>query len=188
VLAHSPKAKVIMSSVYFGGSRSLTFSSIIPQVVSAAIAQGHSVHVGCCVGADALVLQSISSSSFSQLRVFAQFSQSGQGFLHGVSNHAVHFIPASVVSWVAGGALSLPVHVRLIKRSIAAFQGCRQAVFFQPGSGSLAVASHAVRQGLQVFAFGSQPAPVPSCSGQWVSAQFMGFTCWRWSKSQLSLF
>ncbi len=177
-----------MSSIYFGGSRSLTPLPIIEQVVSAVLQAGHSVHVGCSSGADAHVISAVSPSSFLQLRVFAAFAQSGAGSWSG---SAVRLIQSwarcgAPVQWLAGGALSIPLAGRLINRSLAAFQGCSSAVFFFPGYSSLSVAFQAFSAGIPIFAFGDQPAPVALQGGQWVESSYQGFTCWQWQPAQLS--
>lgn len=181
-----------MSSVYFGGSRSLPRSAVLAQVVSTVLASGQSVHVGCSAGADQQVIQqALRSLSFSQVQVFAAFAQSGAGAC-GISavqvvNQWAHYL--GQVQWLAGGPLSVPLAARLIMRSVAAFQGCSYAVFFEPGSGSLAVAARAIAAGLSVFAFSqSKPAPLSSCAGQWSQSSFAGVTCWQWRTAQLSLF
>lgn len=172
-------------SVYFGGSRSLSnqWFSCIGQVVSSVIASGQSIHVGCQLGADLMVSVVASGQAPSSLVVFAVSPSLAQA-PHHVRN--AHTCGSRVV--LGAGGQSAPVPARFLLRSIAAFQGCSQAVFFSPGPGSLAVAREAVSQGLQVFAFGKLPAPIPSQAGQWVSSSFQGFPCWQWSSAQLSLF
>ena len=198
----------ILSPVYFGGSRSLVPPSpLVGQVVGAVLASGAPVHVGCSAGADALVvecvlswsaqqqgsriaLSPVRSSSFQQMRVFSAFAPSGAGACS-VSNvqGVCQFAQAGgSVSWLAGGSLAVPMAARLIRRSLAALAGCSAAVFFAPSSGSLAVASHAVKSGIPVFAFGPMPAAIPGAAGCWVSSSFFGFSCWQWSAAQMSLF
>lgn len=169
-------------SVYFGGSRLLVQQSpIIPQVVAAVVASGQGVHVGCQSGADAQVIRSAcllpapftNASSF--LVVFAVAPNSASA-PYPVQWAQTRSVP---VRFSAGGQ-SAPIPARYLLRSIAAFQGCESAVFFSPGAGSLAVARECVRSGLPVFAFGEQPAPVPSVGGQWVESSFFGFSCWQW--------
>lgn len=164
-------------AVYFGGSRSLSPSPIIPQVVGAVVAGGHSVHVGCQLGADRQVVFSCPPSS---LVVFAVAP-------------SAPFAPVGCRVVGSAGGSSAPMRARFLLRSITAFQGCSSAVFFAPGPGSLAVARECVGQGLPVFVFAcgsspmsSPPAPVPSCAGQWVASSFMGFACWSWQSAQLS--
>lgn len=176
-------------SVYFGGSRYLKSSPIIGQVVSAVLAQGQGVQVGCSAGADALVIQSVRSSLFSQVRVFTSFASSGAGAWSGSAVSVVRAFASAggSVSWLAGGSLAVPLAGRLIKRSIAGLQGCSSAVFFSPGSGSLAVAGHAVRLGIPCVAFGACPSAGPAgCAGSWVASSFQGFSCWAWQSAQLS--
>lgn len=177
-----------MSSIYFGGSRSLSAPSpIIAQAVLSVIMSGSKIHVGCCVGADALVIASALLMRPPSLVVFAISSQSGQGGCS-LSSGLPSVVPSQGgrVAWLAGGALSVPLAGRLIQRSRAALAGCSAAVFFEPGPGSLAVAAHAVSQ-MPVFAFGDKPASIPGCAGQWVAAEFSGFACWSWQSAQLSL-
>jgi len=175
------------SAVYFG-SRSLKYqgkNSVLHQVVSAVIASGHSVHVGCQFGADQEVALSACFRSFSSLVVFAVSPSLAHTPAH--VQRVAH--AGSQVILSAGGTVA-PIKARFLLRSIAAFQGCSQAVFFEPGAGSLAVAREAVAQGLQVFAFGTQPAPIPSQAGAWLPAVFHGFACWQWfvSVNQPALF
>ncbi|MFZ6029854.1 MAG: hypothetical protein ACOYYS_19240 [Chloroflexota bacterium] len=164
-----------MSVVLFGGSRSLTPSPIVAQVVGAHLAAGGQVVTGCAIGADAQVIQCCPSA-----RVFAAFGPGGAGAWLGSAVAQVAAHPGRV-TWWAGGPVSVPLRARLIKRSIAALAGCSAAVFFEPGPGSLAVAAQAVKRGLPVFAFqGSTPAPVHGAAGCWQPGRFAGFACWQW--------
>lgn len=177
-------------SVYFGGSRNpqnISYSQV-RAVVYMVAAHSESVHVGCQLGADQAVISA--AHSFTPLHIFTVAPQSSAPahVLASVSTgHAVgHF---------SAGGQSAPIPARFLLRSIAAFQGCSQAVFFSPGAGSLAVARECVRSGLQVFAFQQEPpAPIPSCRGQWCITWFYGFQCWGWGtlpepqEKQLSLF
>ncbi len=165
-----------MSHIYFGGSRhpQNINPSQIAQVVGAVIAAGHSVHVGCQLGADRAVVACCPPSS---LHIFSVLA-------------VAHFAPSGAKITRQAGGTSAPFHARFLLRSIAAFQGCAAAVFFSPGAGSLAVARECVRSGLPVFAFSpAMPAAVPSVSGSWVASSFHGFTCWQWvAPVQISLF
>lgn len=164
-------------SFYFGGSRhpQNINPSQIAAVVAAVVAAGSPVHVGCQFGADQAILQNIAPASHN--RVFA---------VHPLHVYPFnHHIPAAYraghhIAFQAGG-FSAPMPARYLLRSIAAFQGCATAVFFSPGSGSLAVARECVRAGLPVFAFqATRPASIPSVSGHWVGSSFAGFECWSW--------
>jgi hypothetical protein len=162
-------------SVYFGGSRSLPVTPIIAQVISAVVAAGHHVHAGCQFGADAQVITAFlhTTAPCSQLHLFAVSHIAPQWF----------GCPASLGAHVtlSAGGTAAPMPARYLLRSIAAFQGCSQAVFFSPGAGSLAVARECVKSGLPVFAFQqTQPAPIPSCKGVWCITWFHGFQCWGW--------
>lgn len=165
-----------MSSVYFGGSRSLPQSvcnlSLISAVVSAVVSAGHSVHVGCQLGADQAVTR---CAPFSSLSIFAVASNPMSA-----PDHLWQACISGIVTFSAGGQ-SAPMPARYLLRSIAAFQGCAAAVFFSPGAGSLAVAREALKAGLPVFAFQqAAPARVPSSAGHWASSSFHGFACWQW--------
>lgn len=173
-----------MSSVYFGGSRHLGHCPQLRQVVSSVVSSGQSIHVGCQLGADAQVSAwSLHLGAQSSLVVFA-VAPAWQAAPRHVQ--LAQFSGAQVV--FGAGGTNPPVKAQFLLRSIAAFQGCSQAVFFSPGPGSLAVAREAVAQGLPVFAFGELPAPIPQQAGQWVPGSFMGFACWQWSSAQLVLF
>ena len=175
----------VIMSIYFGGSRNLKSSPLMWQVVQSVIESGQYIHVGCQFGADEIAINAALMAEHGApfLTVFA-VAQSWRN-----APEHVRFAlncEASVI-FNAGGS-SAPMPARYLLRSIAALQSCESAVFFAPGSGSLAVARECVRSGLPVFAFGEMPAPVPSVGGQWVAAQFFGFQCWQWSPAQLNLF
>lgn len=171
-------------AVYFGGSRHLVAGSpahfLLCHVVHAAILANQEIHTGCQRGADQQVIQYIgqaySGSHLSSLVVFAVAPMSNiPAHIHIARSHGALCVPSA-------GGQSAPIPARYLLRSIAAFQGCNQAVFFSPGSGSLAVARECVRTGLPVFAFQStMPAPVPLPVGVWVASSFLGFACWQWS-------
>lgn len=193
-----------MANIYFGGSRhSQNINpSQIAQVVGAVVAAGSSVHVGCQLGADQAVVslfQDLQNSRFSSsLHVFSVTpSLFSLPVTHRHISKAYHL--GASVTFSAGGT-SAPTKARYLLRSIAAFQGCSAAVFFNPGSGSLAVArefiAHFLKRGVHpcngipLFAFSqAAPAPVPSVSGSWVASSFAGFSCWQWvAPVQISLF
>ena len=152
-----------MQAVYFGGSRNLPVSPLIPQVVRSVIRSGCAVHVGCQFGADAQIMQAASIAP-SFLIVFALAPSITTTPPH-VQRAAA--LGASVT--LAAGGRSAPMRARYLLRSLAALRGCGQAIFFQPGRGSLAVASHAAAAGLPVFAFAAEaPAPIPNQAGAWL--------------------
>lgn len=192
------------SSVAFGGSRSISPSmqAVVSAVVQSVVAAGVPVSVGCCIGADAQVIQSaLAAGGAARLSVFAAF---GPGALGACSLSAIPVVSwaAAVgarVAWWAGGSAVVPLAARLIQRSQAVVASAQVLVLFQPGLGSLAAASSAVAQGKPVFAFSGHslpavsggcqpPAPVPGCAGSWVPSSFFGFSCLQWQPAQASLF
>jgi hypothetical protein len=187
-----------MSMSLFGGSRVCQSQALVSRVVGAWLASGGSVSTGCATGADALVVSSClawsslaGSGGAGQLSVFAAFGPGGRGswFRSSVAGVQAAAAAGAQVSWCAGGELGLPLSVRLFRRSWAALCGCNSAVFFEPGPGSLSVATAAVGRGLPVFVFStSAPACLRGCGGCWVPGVFAGLGCWRWSSGQLPLF
>jgi hypothetical protein len=179
--------KVNQMSIYFGGSRSLASSEILASVTHAVLLSGQSVHVGCQLGADRQVVNyTVNCYSGQYASSLVVFAVMGMGEIPN-DLQVARVMGARVISY-AGGT-SAPIKARYLLRSIAAFQGCDQAVFFSPGAGSLAVARECVKSGLPVFAFQEQaPAAIPSTAGQWQQSSFMGFQCWQWASAQQSLF
>jgi carbonic anhydrase/acetyltransferase-like protein (isoleucine patch superfamily) len=174
--------QVVMAQVYFGGGRHCSSSALVGQVVAAALARGARVSVGCAVGADALVIGSaLAQGAASSLAVHATFASSGAGAWSGSAVQVVQSAAAAgaPVAWLAGGALAVSLRARLMRRSLAGLSGSALAVFFSPGSGSLAVAGQAVRQGIPVYVFGASPALPRGCAGRWVSVRLSGFACLR---------
>lgn len=171
--------------VYFGGGRQCVSSPLIGQVVAAVLARGACVSVGCAVGADALVIQSVlSQGAASSLVVHSAFASSGAGSFSGSAVSVVQgaALSGASVSWLAGGALSVPLVQRLMVRSVVGLSGSSAALFFSPGIGSLKVAGQAVKRNIPVYVFGSRPAASPrGCVGQWLQVRLSGFLCWRWS-------
>lgn len=163
-------------SVYFGGSRSLPLSSsavsFVGSVVQAVINQNQAVHVGCQFGADQAVVMVAPPSS---LVVFAVAPQIA------APNHVINAHTLGAVVHYSAGGQSAPMPARFLLRSIAAFQGCESAVFFNPGPGSLAVAREFAKTKGRIFAFSEQaPAPIASSRGMWCQSFFLGFQCWQW--------
>ena len=170
------------ASVGFCGSRSLPVSAqpLVTSVVSSVLS-GSSARlvVGCSVGADALVLSSVPQSSLSRVSVFAAFGFSGRG---ACSLSAVPVVAAAgqggaFVNWWSGGRLSVPLRLRLAKRSLALVQFLarrRSALvcfLASPKSrGSLLACRVAVRLGIPVFVFcvGFSPSRLPRLGrGSW---------------------
>jgi len=187
------------ASVAFGGSRSLpaSFSPLVASVVSAVLASGASVRVGCAVGADALVLSSaVAAGPASSVSVFSFFGPGGSGAWSGSAVSAVLAAAAAgaSVSWWAGGSPSsgVPFRARLAVRSRVCVSGSFAAAFFlsSPSSpGSLGAAAAAVRAGspfVVAFCCGFSGPPVPLAgvpAGSWVLGSFFGFSAWFWRVS-----
>ena len=143
------------SPVYVGGSRSLVSTSTawgaVQDLVQEVIGSTPSpVHVGCSTGADQAAIYAMGKH---QSVVFSITSCSGAGGWSGTANAAVqeHYKKGRAVHFLAGGALSVPLKVRLIKRSLAGLKGAGVAIFFAPGAGSLSVARHALKQNIPVL-------------------------------------
>jgi len=180
-----------MSKIYIGGTRhSHNLNHPVMQaVIPAIVAQGHSLHVGCQSGADAFAIVISRDLEPSPLHIFAVETTMRPHIA------LAHSLGARVT--LGAGGSSAPINARYLLRSVAAFQGCSHAVFFNPGMGSLAVAREALKISLPVFAFHHEtPAPIPQSVGHWVRSSFLGFAsagqhvafCWQWSPAQLSLF
>jgi len=180
-----------MSKVHFGGSRVLGnfYTPIVKKCVNVALEAGCFVHVGCAVGADAEVINSVVRVSPSRLHVFAQFSPTGTGSFSGSDVAAVQHAEreGARVSYLAGGPVSLYLKARLIRRSVAALTGCVASVFFlgSPSSrGSLNVAKIAAKRRQLVYAipcgFDYAPNALAGLDGFWEVAQFAGFPAFQW--------
>lgn len=175
--------------VAFGGSRVLV-AAAAPQlrpVVGAVLAAGARVSVGCCVGADLLVLNAVRAAGASlRLSVFAAFGPAGVGScsLSAVAGVQAAQACGAQVLWWAGGAAAVPLRARLARRAAACVQSAAALVLFRPGAGSLAAAvPAAVRAGLPVFVF----APSAPASGpRWSSGSFAGFPCWCWAPASVA--
>jgi hypothetical protein len=183
-----------MKNIYFGGSRSLPAQAqpYIERVIGASLASGHSISVGCAVGADQqVILAALRSSSFQQVRVFSAFDQAGKGAWSGsaVSTAQAFAQAGGSVAWLAGGPLSAPLVGRLMARSIAGLAGASAAIFFAPGIGSLKVAGVAASRGIPIFAFSkSRPALPRATAGAWGRSAFLEFPCWQFQPAQKDFF
>ena len=188
------------SSVGFCGSRAFPASAqpLVASVVSSVLS-GSSARlvVGCSVGADALVLSSVPQSSLSRVSVFAAFGFSGRG---ACSLSAVPVVAAAgrggaFINWWSGGRLSVPLRLRLAKRSLALVQFIarrRSALvcfLSSPSSrGSLLACRVAVRLGIPVFVFcvGFSPSRLPRLGrGSWSLVQVAGSSACQWSPKPL---
>lgn len=162
--------------VGFAGSRSLPSSAggLVSSVVGAVVASGSPVAVGCCAGADALVLRSALAVGAS-VSLFAVGGPSGSGFWSGSCAGLLSLASrCASVSWFAGGPLSVPLRARLALRSSALLSAVRSAggslvvfVSSPPSarSGSWRLVWSALFSGVPVVVFPVAGCPLPSSSG-----------------------
>jgi len=188
---------VVFSSpgvVAVAGSRVLPASglALVAQVVPVLAAGGVSFAVGCCSGADAALLATVSPS---RVRCFAAFGSGGVGSGQFSAVAAVSAFSGSggFVQWWAGGSVFVPLRVRLARRTRAVVGAASVGllVFFgSPNSrGSLLACQCAVLRGLPVVAFpcGFSGALLPSLgSGSWVAVGGTGVwsSAFLWVQTQ----
>ena len=189
-----------MSKIMIGGSRNLPdhASRFVGKIVSAILADGDRVSVGCAAGADACALRAALGIAPSRVELFCVGGESGAGFWRGSAPLSLLRAAAAhgaAVTWRAGGPPEIPFRARLMCRSLAALSGSSAAVFFLASSGSpgsLAVASKAIAANIPVFVFVSNtsgtPDPPRDCAGFWRGSVFHGFRCFVWVPDQPSLF
>lgn len=158
--------------------------------------------VGCASGADLCSLAALLAAgvSPSSVLVSAVGAASGAGFWAGSALAGVRSAAAAGarVAWLAGGPLSLPLRVRLARRSLACLASAGPAplavgFFASPSSvGSLRSAAAAFAAGASVFAFCVGPwSPAPVAGAAWVACPSGPFaSAWRLVplSAQLSLF
>ena len=185
--------------IMLGGSRALAWNwfSLVDRVVADILAAGFNVSVGCAAGADLWSLKAALIRNPYRVRLSCVGDRNGAGFWSGsaplAALHQADDLGASV-SWGVGGPGSLPFRARLMRRSMAALDGCSAAVFFlasKASTGSLAVAAQAVEDRIPVFAytcgFDAPLAPSRSCYGEWIRSPFFGSEAWLWRPMQRAL-
>ena len=188
--------------VGFCGSRDLpsraSDAGLVAALVASVLAAGRAVAVGCCVGADAVVLRAFLRSSrglvsrtsgSASLALFAAFGPSGAGSWRGSALPLVlraarvspgHGCVSPVsVRWWAGGASSVSLVGRLRARSRALVSAVSSS---GPGAGLVALVSGgpgesrgswgtlaaAADAGLPVVVFPCAPRELLSCPPGWV--------------------
>lgn len=184
--------------VAVAGSRSLpaAFAPLVRRVVRAVVRSGHSVAVGCCVGADAFALSALPVGVGC---CFAAFGAGGLGAcsLSAVAVVADHATKGGSVVWWAGGSASVALPVRLAARTgavIGAASVSAVVFFASPSSaGSLLACRLAALRGLPVFAFpcGFAGSYLPLIgAGAWVAVGEAGVwaLALRWVPAQMLLF
>ena len=149
-----------LTPVYTGGNRHLTTSHPVRDSISLFCRhiERVPVHVGCQVGADQYIVDSMCVYYPALLHVFAIEENANLSRLDYLHN--------KITVCHTPGA---PIKAQFINRSIQAFTGCSQAIFFQPGKGSLAVAREFIkRMKNPVFAIATEEPPtIPSQAGTW---------------------
>lgn len=110
--------------VSLSGSRALPlrFLPVVSSVVRGAVTAGFAPAVGCCVGADALVISSALLGGFtSRLSILAAFGPDGKGaFSDSALSSVLSALAAGArVSWWSGGSIRVPPMGRLAQRSVA---------------------------------------------------------------------
>jgi hypothetical protein len=198
--------------IAIGGTRhaSAPAAELAAAVARLLASRGHPLAVGCCVGVDAAVLRSLAGSPLMQrVQVFAQFGPPSQhpgcppprGIFPLSAWQLVQGARAggAAVRYWAGGPESVPLHVRLVKRTAAvAAAGLAGAVVIASGSlgaGSLALVRHAQSAGRPVWVLHTgSPAAVqgslPPGSGQWAplsSGPLATFPGFQWQPAQAGL-
>ncbi len=186
----------MVAVIAVAGSRVLSAAGAELVAVTAAkiISSGCSLAVGCCTGVDAAVLSAgLPVASVQCSTVFGP-DGTGVGPFSNVDGVLSFSNRGGAVNWCAGGALSLPLPVRLVARTRSVVNSANQGlvVFFNgPRSrGSLLACRLADNRGLPVWAFPLDfsgrylPCPGAGCwrhvSG-WPGA-------WRWVSAQQNIF
>lgn len=191
-------AGFFVAVVAVAGSRSLpaAFAPLVGRVVRAVVRAGHSVAVGCCIGADAFALSALPVGAGC---CFAAFGAGGLGAcsvsaVEVVADHATN--GGSVVWWAGGGSsVALPVRLAARTHAVIGAASVSAVVFFaSPNSaGSLLACRLAVGRGLPVFAFpcsfAGSALPLP-CAGAWVAVGGVGVwaLAFRWVTTQKNIF
>ena len=165
--------------VAFGGSRDLSLDWLptVRRVVSAVHSTGHTMVVGCCVGADEYVLESVIDIGLpsSALKCLTLCDCSGEG---GCSLTAISAVEryaqySSNVVFSAGGDAHIPLKARLVGRTHSVVRSADKAMilFFSDSTsiGTVGAGRMAVKRGLTVVGFGSRRLPSLG-AGDWVSS------------------
>lgn len=180
------------------GSRRLPAagSALVARVASDLAGRGASFVVGCCCGADAVLLSAVPGSvPPSLVRCLAAFGPDGigSGPFSAVAQVAKFDAAGGSVRWWSGGPASKPLWVRLADRTRAVVGSADAGlvVFFaSPKSrGSLLACRCALQKGLPVVAFpvGFSASDLPVLgAGSWVPAGAFGG--YFWARNQQDIF
>jgi hypothetical protein len=175
--------------VALAGSRALPLggASVVGYVVQSLRSSGCSLVVGCCTGADEVVLRTVPPAS---IQVMCAFGPGGRGSCQRSAVSAIdnHFQSYGSVTWWAGGGPLVPLRVRLARRTKAVVSAATAGLVVFPTSpsarGSWLAARLAVGRGLPVVVFPLFFSPSllpPLGNGKWVRAgSGMWSLGWRW--------
>ncbi len=178
------------------GSRVLSAAGeeIVLETAVKMIRSGCAISVGCCTGVDAAVLTAgLPVASVQCSTVFGP-DGAGSGPFSNVDGILSFSRRGGAVNWCAGGAISLPLPVRLVARTRSIVNSANQGliVFFNgPRSrGSLLACRIASNRGLPVWAFplgfSGRDLPCPS-AGHWRPVS--GWSgAWRWVAAQQTIY
>jgi len=184
--------------VAVAGSRALPTSgcALVVRITSEFAALGYSFVVGCCSGADAALLSAVPSSiPPSMVLCFAAFGYDGLGSAPSSAiDQVLNFSSAGgLVTWLAGGSVSLPLWIRLSNRTKQVINSANAGVlvfFSSPRSrGSLLACRCAVSRSLPVLAFpiGFPGSQLPILGyGSWVPT--INKNSYLWVKNQQDIF
>lgn len=128
------------SAVAFSGSRAVASSPLMAAAASIAVrevsAAGGLVSVGCCIGADAAVLNSAVSLGLApSVSIYAAFGPGAMGAVSLSNWDGVYRASDSgaTVHWWAGGDQNVPLRARLVNRSLACIRSASVLVAFVVG-------------------------------------------------------
>lgn len=160
----------------FSGSRSLSprWLPLAGRLVRGAVAEDFAVSVGCCVGADSLVLSAaLLGGVAGRLSVLAAFGPGGAGALSSSSVSLVESCAAAgaAVCWWCGGGASVPVAGRLASRSLALVRFCAGSAGLAGGAPFVSLVGAPCPAGLVP----SRRPFAGSGSGSWASAAAAAF-------------
>lgn len=200
--------------VAFSGSRSVSSPALAAAAsiaVREVVAAGGLLSVGCCVGADAAVLNSaVSLKVAPSVSVYAAFGPNASGAVSLSNRGGVSraLDSGATVHWWAGGDQNVPLRARLVNRSLACIRSASVLVAFvvgplpvpfivgrssswpwAGGSGSWSSVGAAALLGHPVvlvplgWSAGASALPaLPSpCGGSWSGGPWVG--SWLWSPS-----
>lgn len=182
----------------FCGSRDIKLEAfgLVKEIVRDVLAADGFIHVGCCVGVDEMVLDSVMGfEAFDSCKVFSAFGADGVGAcgvsaVRAVSRFNQH---GGQVSWWSGGDNKVKLRFRLANRTRKVVSSVSSLVAFVSSASStgtwLAIRSAISRQ-IPVFIFPVKSFSLP-CPGKG-SWRVAGGGVWsqgfRWDPDQKGLF